>query len=226
MSDRNAAKVKAEYITKMGAELGGVYHRLYNECAWLHFKWSKFRALFGTSESRVDLLNSVAPQTTRVIQDAMWDDILLHICRLTDNEKVAGRETLTLQKLPRLVDLAIRPSVEAEVGVVVKRGAFARDLRNRRIAHIDLDVALERNTEPLSPASRAMVQEVLEGLAGALNTLESHYTDSEVAYDTWSGEDAVNLLLKLRDGQRAETEKMKRVEKGDIRSDDWKADPI
>jgi len=226
MSERTAEEARAEYILKMGAELGEVYNRLYNECAGLHFKWSKFRALFGTSESRVDLLNSIAPQTTRVIQDAMWDDILLHICRLTDNERVAGRRTLTLQKLPRLVDSAIRPTVEAEVSALIQRVGFAKDLRNRRIAHIDLDVALERNTEPLSPASRAMVQNVLDGLAGALNTLEAHYMDSEVAYDMWSGEDAVNLLLKLRDGQRAEIEKEKRVKDGDIRPDDWGPDPI
>src|SRR5687767_4920499 len=98
MSHKNAEQVFQEYVEKMGAELGAVYYRLYNECAWLHFKWAKYDALFGTSEARVDLLNSIAPETTRVIQDCMWHDILIHLSRLTDRVEVGGKQTLTVHR--------------------------------------------------------------------------------------------------------------------------------
>jgi hypothetical protein len=37
----------------MGNDLGGQFNRLYNECAWLHLKWSEYGALFGVSQSRM-----------------------------------------------------------------------------------------------------------------------------------------------------------------------------
>jgi hypothetical protein len=41
-------------------------------------------ALFGTSPEGIALLNRAAPRSFRVMQDSVWDDVLLHFCALTD----------------------------------------------------------------------------------------------------------------------------------------------
>ena len=59
-SHRTSDEVLRDYQKKMGVELGDEFNRLYNECAWLHLKWRDYRALFGTSSDRIDLLNAAA----------------------------------------------------------------------------------------------------------------------------------------------------------------------
>jgi hypothetical protein len=58
-------EVRQNYIATMGDDLGGQFNRLHNECAWLHLKWSEYVALFGVSQSRMDLLNASAPRLLR-----------------------------------------------------------------------------------------------------------------------------------------------------------------
>ena len=58
---RNADEAKAEHMRLMGDELGVVYSALWQEVAWVHGNWSDFVTLFGTKESRVNLLNAAAP---------------------------------------------------------------------------------------------------------------------------------------------------------------------
>lgn len=79
---RSAEEVKAFYVAAMGEEMGRIYHLLWNQCATIHVKWHAYRTLFGTSPDRIALLNRAAPVTLRIMQDAMLDEIVLHVCRL------------------------------------------------------------------------------------------------------------------------------------------------
>lgn len=75
-------EVQQRYIAAMGPKLGPVFHRFFNECAWLHLKWREYVTLFGTSQSRLDLLNSTARGFFGVVERTLRMDILLHICRV------------------------------------------------------------------------------------------------------------------------------------------------
>lgn len=122
---RNADEAKAEHMRLMGDELGVVYSALWQEVAWVHGKWSDFVTLFGTKESRVNLLNAAAPAFCRLIQDSIWENILLHIARLTDPAATGKKQNLTIQRLPLLIDRAnSRGKVEAKVQVALASCAF------------------------------------------------------------------------------------------------------
>ena len=85
MATHNTAdEVLREHKMKMGAALGAEFTRLWNECAWLHLKWRDYRALFGASPARIDLLNASACGFFWMIDVTMWEDLILHVCRLTD----------------------------------------------------------------------------------------------------------------------------------------------
>lgn len=201
------------YLASMGPKLGPFFYRLYKECVWLHWKWSNFAILFGTKPERIDLLNSAAPSFFNLIQDVMWEDILLHIARLTDSTSIGKKDNLTLLALPQMLDLGANSEAEGLLEAVVDNCKFARDWRNRHLAHRDLDLALQRNAEPLALASRKKVKEALRAIDELLNAVDLRYTGSSVAYDHgWSEPgDAESLLYVLRDGTEAEAAKRERL---------------
>lgn len=86
------------YVKNMGVDLGRVFFRLSNECGYLHVKWQAYVALFGTNENRVALLNRAAAGFTRMLQDMLWEDVLLHICRMTDRATIGNNDTLTVKQ--------------------------------------------------------------------------------------------------------------------------------
>jgi AbiU2 len=82
--DLDAEVVRQQHLDAFGAQLGPVYHDLYNQCAWLYVKWHQFVELYGTDPERISLLNHAGGLFFRIVHDIMWDDTLLHLCRLTD----------------------------------------------------------------------------------------------------------------------------------------------
>jgi hypothetical protein len=85
---------------------------------------------------------------------------------------------------------------------------FARDWRNRHIAHRDLKLALEQASAPLADASREDVKKALSATAAVLNEVAAHYTDSQTAFD-FGGPlgGSVSLLYVLGIGSRAREER-------------------
>lgn len=209
-----AEEAKTKHIQLMGDELGTIYSTLWQEVAWVHRKWSEYVALFGTKESRVDLLNATAPAFCRLVQDSIWENVLLHIARLTDPAATAGKQNLTIQRLPALIDRAQpKTVVETKVRDALHACAFARDWRNRHIAHSDLDLKVSNTAKPLEFASRKGVKLALETLSAVLNTIAAEYLDSTSFFDMQDG-DALALLYAIDDGLRADAQRQQRLKDG------------
>ena len=205
-----------KWIGVMGKDLGSVYGALWNELVWLNWKWMEYVALFGENPSRIDLINQAACNFFGIIQQTLWEDCLLHIARLTDPPKSAGKDNLCIR---RLLGLADHEGTYEELEALIVRAEgsaeFCRDWRNRHIAHKDLQLTLEQGVEPLKPASRERVEESLSALAGVLNKVELHYNRSTTAFEAAghpSG--ALSLLYVLDDGLRAARQRRERLETG------------
>lgn len=214
-----AEEVKQEHIEKLGDNLGSLFHELSNEVAWLYIKWAEYVELFGKAPSRIDLLNQSAPLFFRIVQDSLWENVLLHITRLTDppisGKKSSGRKNLSIQCLSVLVDQEIKETITKQINTAIEKSSFCRDWRNRHIAHRDLKLAMGEQAEPLKQASRAKVKIALESIANVLNTISEHYMKSTVGFDlTVEPGGAGDLLYVLDDGIKADIEKRKRIESG------------
>ena len=217
-----ADEVAASYKEVMGHELGGIFHELRNQTISLYWNWSEYVELFGSTPERVDILNKAAGSFFFIVQNALWRDYLLHICRLTDAAKTTGKANLSIRCLPDLVDLEKAPRTKELVQIAVDRSEFARDWRNRRLSHYDLQVALGRAAEPLAPASREHVQEAITALGELVNYLSLQYRGSTTVFDLpESGGSAKSLLYVLREGIEAECARRNRIRSGVATNDDF-----
>ena len=177
-------EVRAAALESMGASLGELYDILSNQVSWVHFKWKQYRGLFGANQERIDFLNVAAPAFFAELQQLLWDDILLHICRLTDPPKSAGKANLTIACFPALIsdaDLALR--VGKLFNQVKEKTGFAREWRNRRLAHREFPVASQADSRSLTPGSREDIEVALVAIRDVMNCIEVHYMKSSVLYN-------------------------------------------
>lgn len=220
-----AAESKSENILAMGRDLGELYDALWQQVAWLHRKWAEYVEMFGTKESRIKLLNESAPAFFRIVQDTLWEDVLLHIARLTDSPQSVGKPNLSVRRLPSaIVDPATRSEVEDLIAKALSASEFCRDWRNRHIAHRDLGLALGHGVDPLKPASREKVRQALSALVAVLNSVALHYRNSTTYFDVGvlTG-GAVTLLYVLDDGLKADVHRNDRLTNGTYSPEDYAA---
>jgi hypothetical protein len=216
MTSLTSEESKQRYIDAMGQELGIIFHALSNELAWLYEKWNEYIELYGTKSSRINLINQAAGLFFKIVQDTLWENILLHITRITDREATFGHENLTIQRLANLID---KPDCKIEVEVLVeevnKKVDFCRDWRNRRIAHNDLKLALRSEAESLMPANREKVNELLNLISEVLNTVTGFYTNSTTAFEgIGTSRGALTLLYVVDDGLKAQKVRQEKRKSG------------
>jgi hypothetical protein len=193
-------EVHAKCISTMGEELGTVFATLHRNLIELHIVWQQYRQLFGSSEETIELLNRTSGLFFKIVQDEIWDSVLLTISRLTDPPETGRRKNLTINSLPGFIaDPDLKEEIEYLCECSVERAAFAREHRNKRIAHQDYDYTSNREANPLSGISRERVEHMLDSLRLILNRLNLHFWDSTTFYETFIYADGARALVsKLR----------------------------
>jgi hypothetical protein len=217
---KTADEVKAEYVGVLGAHAGPFFYFLKNELILLHAKWKQYVVLFGTSESRIDVLNSMAGFFFGTVQDVMWDDALLHIARLTDPAKTFGKANKANLSVQGLVDLMagtpIHQDIERLVQDAVTAAGFAREWRNKGLAHRDLATVLSQGSTQISRGSQQQVEHALAALRAALNRIDEHYLriDPTCSFELLAAGDVDVFLYYLRLARDARDARERRLLEG------------
>src|SRR5262245_18430033 len=103
-----ADALRAQILKQMPRPLRERYFALRHDVLWLHVKWTNCLALYGQDQKTIDLLNVSAQAFFRDLRQVLWEDIVLHLCRLTDPTK-QGAKKLTLETLYESVqDIAVK----------------------------------------------------------------------------------------------------------------------
>ena len=179
-----AEEVRAESVAAMPAPLGQLHNDLYSQVSWLHAKWKEFRGLYGNSTGRIELINSAAPAFFGDLQRMMTEDVMLHLCRLTDPPRSAGKDTLTILRLPQVIpDKVLKGEIQSLASDARSKTDFARDWRNRRLAHRELPPPAGQPADPLAEAAIRHFESALAAIRETLNCLERHYLKSSVSYE-------------------------------------------
>lgn len=216
---------KSHYIEKMGSERGKQFYALWTEMIWLHMKWGEYVDLFGAGPNRLELLNETAPVFFWMVENVLWEDLLLHISRLTDPPETCGKLNLTIQNLPRFIDASMKEALDKLIAMALEKTAFARDWRNRRLAHLDLDLAIG-NTEirPLKDATKMQMLDALTAIRDVFIGLEQQYLCEDTAYiGSITQRGATDLLSVLYFGIKEQTKANQRIRDGLATEDDYPA---
>lgn len=227
VGEMSAEEVRDQCLQAMGTELGSAYCALRNEVAWLHAKWKQYRQLYARSPKRIELLNQAASHLFGVIQASLLEDVVLHIARLTDPPQSAGKDNLSLRRLPALISEGkLAAEVEVLLEIALNACKSVRVWRNRQLAHHDLALAVVYPSDPLPGISRAEVETAFVSIRAVLNRLSAYYLASEVDYKLVinSGRDADSLVYYLRLGLQAEEQRLERLERGEPLSEDFRHD--
>jgi len=186
----------------MGPELGHLYHELEEEVDWLQQKWNEFRELFGKGQERIDMLATVASNFFFMLHKLMFEDAMLHLCRLTDPPATKGRRNLTFMALTDAVtDPALKIQVAAQLSKIEDDCEFAREPRNRRLAHADLELFRNETVGPKILSEH--VEDALKSMRGLLGLISQRYgyPPSVLLKDPFG---AQSLIYYLESGARAE----------------------
>ena len=195
-STRSMEEVRAEYVDSMGKELGSAFFGLHRKLIELHIVWQQYLQLFASDDETVGLLNRTAGLFFKIVQDELWDSVLLGISRMTDAPTTFKKKNLTIRSLPELLDAAdLKAEVEALCTTAVEHAAFAREHRNKRIAHQDHDYTSDRASNPLSEISRERVETMLASLRAVMNRLNLHFKDSTTFYQGFVDESGARVLV-------------------------------
>jgi hypothetical protein len=171
MSTTSPQEAKDRYIAKMGPKPGTQFNELWRDVATVHTKWLEYLHLYDTKES-LDLLNRAAPRFFRMIQDIMWNDIVLHVARLTDKTK----GVLSVWHLPKLVNnVNVKGNVEDLVKEAVDKSKFCTEWRHNYIAHRNLELATDPKATQLDPGDKKQLDDALDSITAILNAVSAHY---------------------------------------------------
>lgn len=207
MTTRSSQEVKDEYLIAMGQDLGPSFVALHTHLIELHILWQQYRQLYGSEPEIVHLLNRTSGLFFKIVQDELWDSVLLGISRMTDPPNSSGRKNLTLFSLPpQISDPSLRLQVEMLCEEAKAEASFARDHRNKRIAHSDHNYLADKSANPLNDISRERVEAMLSALRKVLNLLNLHFCDSTTMYEMFVSTSGADLLVhKLRKFERLAT---------------------
>lgn len=185
-------------------EVSDLFDVLSNDLSWLNIRWTTYRMLYGKTPERIQLLNEAAAGFFFVVQESLYDDVVLNICRLSD-PPTSGRNgaqmNLTLRRLADVIGALGHHDLHDELLRLLEelRGVAASmvSYRNKRLAHIDLNVATQQAV--LDGPSRQDVDAALRIIAAFLNKIAKEYRDTTVLYDLTVGphgdqDQLVNLL--------------------------------
>lgn len=194
--------VQQEFNEHFPSGTGQLAFSLWKRTGMLHLKWKVYRSLYGDSPERVDLLNWSAPVFFAILDDVLLDDVLLEIARMTDSDRTGRWENASIQKLITILP----PEDVAEHSWSVKLSELhalsdrIRTIRDKRLAHADLDSAVRYHDDPLPGVSRAYVEDVLKGIRDLLGSIENKYRATRTAHQDFlppiGGVDALVRVLE------------------------------
>jgi hypothetical protein len=222
--EKAAQEVKQEMIDKMGVEFGSLFYSLRNELLWLTYRWIEFRELYGTKETRVQLLNNSAPFLFYTIQNVLWENLLLGVAKIMDSPISMGKKNITLKSIPLFIEEdAFKDEILSILTQLETESMFCRDWRNRWIAHKDHELSVNKDkAKPLEVATRLKFRTALELMHQLYNKVSLKYLGSQMAFEfMFSDKGAISLLSLLEKGLRFEQESLEKKLNGEWSSDNF-----
>ncbi|NKI19014.1 hypothetical protein HCU74_16520 [Spongiibacter sp. KMU-166] len=170
----------------MEDDLKSVFDRAKRELTHLHYRWIMYVELFGTNSHRIQIINKTASNLLVEFQSLVIDSMILGLSKFTDPSRMKGNSNLSFSYLIEEIERSGREEIVQKLKELLEelqgRAGTFRHIRNKRIAHNDLAVAIGSENSPLPGVSRADVNAALKAAGDFLNHIELEYFKSTTAY--------------------------------------------
>ena len=116
-----------------------------------------------------------------------------------------GKENLTVRRIPKLIqDLALQSEIQSLVDACQTHCTFVSDHRNKRLAHYDLETAVQNLEANLAGVSRLQLELAVKSLQTIVQKIYAHYASTHFDFDTSLRTDNADSLLRaLATAERA-----------------------
>lgn len=164
----------------MPANVLEVFGALWQDVGNLDLNWKGFCQLYSKSPERIELLRRFGGLFFGQVQQALFRDILLRICHLTD-PATSSKGRYKNQSLHRLLDeigahdLALIDTLglKTKADQLTAACRDIRTLRNRAIAHRDWDARIR----PLPSTTKEQMGNAIALIQEIMNTVEKHFVN-------------------------------------------------
>ena len=166
-----------------------------------------YSGLYG-NERRIEVLNTASGPVAKVVQDALFDVIVLGICRLLDPaQSVKKSENLTLALL---IDMLPVPDRKDEYHAERRRlrddAAALVDRRNKHIAHAD-SAALKKDAQ-VGWVSMRQLKSALDGMYDLVSRINTSELNTETYGWELNDDPELQFLRALTFGNAAQAQKL------------------
>lgn len=205
--NQSADEVKAEIIRAFSEGTGELFYELLSDVSQLQLNWQNYGSLYGTSPERIDLLNWAAPLFFALLHGILLHDIIMVIARLTDPAKTGRHQNASLENLLNKLVPSLQSDLAEKWGCELKSLQIhcksIRDIRNKIIAHNDLETALLYRPDPVPGISRAYIESILEKIKKLMGDIEEHFRGIPTSYfhvfASNDGETLIHVLERARE---------------------------
>jgi hypothetical protein len=196
-----------------------IYESLVSEFTIVCLKWQTAKDLFGHSQERVDLLNRTATDFFHICQTTFRDEVFIGLSRLTDPLQSAGKDNLCLQRLYEQLHPDDLPKFFPNFGERISEAQRLcepfRTYRHKKLAHLDLSVALSSPSESLPQITIGQIDEAVTAVGDALNSFGQYFFDITTYFQMISQRAGVrSLTYYLERGEQAVQEEQRRKLEG------------
>ena len=145
------------------------------------------------------------------MQNLLFDDVLLSLCRLTDPAGKNTKENLGIQLLleklePSKTKVRLRQAVER----ALKKTEFARRWRDKRIAHNDFD-QITNPARRLPLATENRVTNAIIAIHHVLRWITARHSDSDMFLNEMGDGDVLEVMGVLADGLKFSDARMAKI---------------
>jgi hypothetical protein len=126
----------------------------------------------------------------------LLESIVLGISKITDNPKSSGKKNFTVNAIPQFIsDDVIKKEIEKDIKEIIEIAKSCRKRRNKKIAHLDLDIAV--NSISIDPILKSEIDAIINGLQNIYNKIENYYFNTETAFQYITSSKGAFSLLKF-----------------------------
>lgn len=172
---RSSEQRKKQFETVFGAKLGAKYFVLENYVTHAHMNWAMISELMKDNERRL-LLDFAGRRFFLEVYRLFVNDVILRLSRFTDPAQQGNQENLSLWVL---LDDICDPILKSKVKNLIEKAkakiAPLKTHRHKRIAHSDLQVALQTSNDSLPPFTEQTIDEALAAVGDVLDQLWEGY---------------------------------------------------